>query len=111
MDILTGEEIDNIIDRSKIIPFYNREIDRKSAYEILGKKIEEANKKAEEVLRKEESNAKRTSRGRRSRKTEKSVLEQLSKNTMVRQVGRTLMKELARGLLGVLGAGGRRGLS
>ena len=39
---------------------------------------------------------------------EASVLEDLSKNTMVRQVGNTLMRELTRGLLGVLGVKPRR---
>ena len=35
-----------------------------------------------------------------------STLEKISENTLVRQVGRTVMKEVARGLLGVLGLGG-----
>ena len=40
---------------------------------------------------------------RRPKKEEPSVLEDLSRNTMVRQVGRTVFRELTRGLLGVLG--------
>ena len=40
MDILTPEEIDEIIDASRLVAYYNREVDRESAYEILGKKIE-----------------------------------------------------------------------
>jgi hypothetical protein len=33
----------------------------------------------------------------------KSTLETISKNTMVRQLGRTVLREVTRGLLGALG--------
>ncbi len=36
-------------------------------------------------------------------KKEESFFESLSKNTLVRQLGRTLTREITRGLLGVLG--------
>jgi hypothetical protein len=36
------------------------------------------------------------------------MIEQLSKNTMVRQLGRTALREVARGLFGVLGIKTRR---
>ena len=45
---------------------------------------------------------------RKTAKEEKSTIEKLSENTMVRQVGRTVMREVTRGLLGVLGIGGKR---
>lgn len=38
MDILTQQEIDNLISNSRLINKYNQEIDRESAYEILTKK-------------------------------------------------------------------------
>ena len=44
----------------------------------------------------------------RKGRPEPSTLEKVSKNTMVRQVGRTVMRELTRGLLGVLGIRSRR---
>ena len=46
--------------------------------------------------------------GGRTRATkEKSLVEEVTKNTMVRQVGRTIFRELTRGLLGALGIGKR----
>ncbi len=39
MDVLTPDEIDTIINASRLVPFYNREIDRESAFEILGARI------------------------------------------------------------------------
>jgi len=39
MDILTTNEIDAIINSSKLVPYYNREIDRESAFEILSARI------------------------------------------------------------------------
>jgi DNA helicase HerA-like ATPase len=35
MDILSDEEIDEVVGKSKIVQEYNREVDRESAYEIL----------------------------------------------------------------------------
>lgn len=49
MDILVDSEIEVINAKSKLVKKYAEEIDRESAYEILNKKIEEANQVAEEV--------------------------------------------------------------
>jgi len=48
MDVLTESEISKINSNSKLVKKYAEEIDRESAYEILTKKIEEANQQAEE---------------------------------------------------------------
>lgn len=54
MDILTPEELDSIYRSSELIRKYNQTIDRESAYEILGKKVEAYEReKAEEEARKE----------------------------------------------------------
>lgn len=101
MDILTKAEIDEVVDRSILVKKYNQEIDNKSAYEILTAKIEKAQEKeAQDKLKEEQAKVKKKV-GRP--KKEVGTLEQMSKNTMVRQIGRTVFKELARGLLGVLG--------
>ncbi len=104
MDILTEEEIVDVISKSTLVPEYNREIDRESAYEILKKKLEEAATEAhlEELKRQRKAGEKAVSRKRKTSGDE-SLIEELSKNTMVRQLGRTLMQELTRGLLGSLG--------
>ena len=95
--VLAQDEIQTIVSSSAIAAKYNEVIDRESAFELLSKKIKEI--EAEEPEEKTKT---------KSQKEEKSTLEKLSENTMVRQVGRTVMKEVARGLLGVLGLGGNK---
>ncbi len=97
MDILTQKEIDVIIDRSRLIPKYNQEIDRESAYEILNEKIERfKDAEHQEELRRQHNSP-------RSRRREKSTFEKVFNSTTTRQIGRTVARELTRGLLGVLG--------
>ena len=66
MDILTEEELKDLLKQSKLIPKYNEEIDRESAYELLNKKIESSEK-----LAKKQANEKTSSRssGRTSRRS------------------------------------------
>ena len=92
MDILTKSEIDGVIRRSELVEKYNEEVDRESAYEILSAKIEDA--------RLQERYEPAPRRGRRRR--DKSTLEQVLDSTTTRQIGRTVARELTRGLLGVL---------
>ncbi len=103
MDVLTGEEIDNIIRRSYLIKKYNEVIDRESAHEILSRKMQAFQEEEQQAeLRRQREQAARTTSGRR----EKSTLEKVIDNPTTRQIGRTLARELTRGLLGVLGFGG-----
>lgn len=95
--VLAPDEIQTIVSSSTIAAKYNEVIDRESAFELLSKKIKEVETEEPEEKTK-----------MKSQKEEKSTLEKLSENTMVRQVGRTVMKEVARGLLGVLGLGGNK---
>jgi uncharacterized protein len=98
MDTITDQELNAIVDRSELVSKYNEEVDRESAYEILGAKIEKS--KAETEIKEE---AKKVNNSEpKTLKKEKSMVEEISKNTMVRQVGRTVTRELMRGLLGVL---------
>lgn len=102
MDVLTEKEIDGIIDKSYIIRKYNEEIDRESAFEILSEKIEDARAEEHQAeLKKQNEAAERGSS--RSRRREKSTLEKIMTSTTTRQIGRTVARELTRGLLGVLG--------
>ncbi len=96
MDILSEMEIDELVATSDLVHKYNKEIDHDSAFEILERKMTR--------VREEQENGELLppSAGRtvgRSREDE-SLLEELSKNTMVRQIGRTLFRELARGIMG-----------
>jgi DNA helicase HerA-like ATPase len=96
--VLTADEIQQVVSSSSIAAKYNEVIDSESAYEILNSKIKAATETKEEEPAEE----------KKSKKEEKSTIEKISENTMVRQVGRTVMKEVARGLLGVLGLGGKK---
>lgn len=106
MDVLTQAEIQAILDQSDIIRKYNEEIDRDSATELLQEKIDAAREEAEQEKKKleQEKATKVSSRSRR----EKSVIEQIMNNTTTRQIGRTVARELTRGLLSVLGVRRRR---
>ncbi|MBS0000673.1 MAG: DUF853 family protein [Cyclobacteriaceae bacterium] len=97
MDILTPQEITQLIEGSELVSVYQQTIDRNSAYEILNQKIESALEHEQQ-----EKNRSATDSVKRSGQ-DKSTLETITQNTMVRQVGRTLARELMRGLLGVLG--------
>ena len=108
MDILTDQEIDNLISRSGLISKYNQQIDRESAYEILNKKIE-ASVNLDLKIPKQPSQTYKTPLPRKqtARKT-KSTTEKVLNSQLSKQVGRTLIREIARGIFGVLGMGGRR---
>ena len=95
MGILDEAEMLKIVVNSRLVPIYNQPVDRQSAYEILNAKIAKA------VPQK-------NSLGQSAHKAEtfsfgSDTLEALSKNTMARQLGRTVVREVTRSLLGVLG--------
>ncbi|UCS92605.1 DUF853 domain-containing protein [Echinicola marina] len=104
MDVLTHEEIQEIVQASKIASKYNEEIDRESAMEMLEKKILKADLAVQNMER-EAASEKGNSRSRHQK--EENIFEEISKNTMVRQIGRTIFRELARSILGTL-SGKRR---
>jgi uncharacterized protein len=96
--VLNEQELHENISASQLVAKYNEVIDRESAFEMLTAKLKEAAN--EEETETEDKPKKKTE------KEEKSIIEKASENTMVRQIGRTVFKEVARGLLGVLGLGG-----
>lgn len=93
MDVLSDSEMDNICQSSEIAAYYNEEINRESAAEILQQKIDEA----EQISQEQESEDERSGR------KEKSTLDKIMGSTVTRQVGRTVARELTRGLLGMFG--------
>jgi uncharacterized protein len=99
MDILTPAEIDGVLNRSSLMRKYNQDIDRESAYEILNGKI------ADVMEAQAEQPAAKPSR---PVKEEPTMIETIAKDPLTRQIGRTVARELTRGLLGVLGLGGSR---
>lgn len=87
MDVLTKAELKQLINESQLVSKYNEEIDRESAYEILNKKIEIAEKtEAQEKAKKERKEVTNTSSKRRTSSTEGAVIKVLTSATFVRGV-------------------------
>ncbi|MBC7848580.1 MAG: DUF853 family protein, partial [Chitinophagaceae bacterium] len=101
MDILSGEEINKLVDNSKLARKYEQVADSESAFEILTKKLEAAEQQAAEE--KENEPAKKP-----SARKEKSTVEKVLDNSVTRQIGRTAANVITRSLLGALGLGGRK---
>lgn len=97
MNILTNEEVESIIQSSAIADKYNREIDSKSAFEILSQKLQSRLEPIENEQREKDAP-----------KNGKSTLEEMMSSPLAKQVGRTLVRELTRGLLGAFGFGAKR---
>ena len=84
-----------MIDASTIVEKYAEHVDRESAYEILTQKMYEAGE--------EEHRKKMKGQWKKGKRKEESVFEDLWNSTTTRQIGRTVARELTRGLLGVMG--------
>jgi uncharacterized protein len=101
MDVLTSDEINQLVAHSPLVKKYNEQIDRESAYEMLEAKILSAAKEREVAEEK-------VSTASRNVKEEPSVLESLLNNRTTKTVVNTVFREVTRGLLGVLGLTGSR---
>ena len=77
MDIINDAEFKRALRQSVLRVKYNQEIDRDSAYEKLTRKLEQAAKDQHIPVE----------RKRTSSKSDPTLVETLSKNTMVRQMG------------------------
>jgi uncharacterized protein len=99
MDILTDAEVQNIVMSSKLVSKYNTPVDSESAYEILNKKIEEAQQRSQEI-----DQLQQKAKAEKAAPKEKSFLD----NPIVRSAGRTAATMITRSLLGVLGLGSSR---
>ncbi|HHB51682.1 MAG TPA: DUF853 family protein, partial [Saprospiraceae bacterium] len=105
MDILTPQEINELVEYSVLTEKYNKEIDRESAYEILSEKIKRLEEEAfqeerRKQIEKEEAaiEKKRSKTTRRRGRPRKSATEK-----MVDKMGNTLVKEVTRGILSIFG--------
>lgn len=90
MDVLEDHELEDLIEGSDLIPKYNKEIDRESAYEMLNEKIDVAEKAETKAKAKKEAEAvKRTSSrssGRRRSTRQNPVVKVLTSPTVIRSV-------------------------
>lgn len=102
MDVLTEEEINALVHQSELARKYNQNIDKESAYEMLSKRM---NGEIEE----ETSESQDTGTQSRDAKNPKptadspSMFEQILSSPMAQTFGKTLMREGAKAILGMLG--------
>lgn len=100
MDVLSDDELNALINKSRLAAKYNRAVDSESAYEILTEKL---NVVAEQTKQAAEEKA-----------VQKQVKAKPEKETSIfdspamRQAQRTAASVITRTLLGVLGLGGKR---
>jgi DNA helicase HerA-like ATPase len=96
MDVLTAEEVNKFTGSSFLVKKYNEVLDRESAYEILNKKIEVA----------QNTSTPTTTTVAQSQKEEPSTMAKAGdfiSDVANSSAGRTIIRELTRGLLGVFG--------
>lgn len=98
MDVLTPLEIDQINALSFLVKKYNEVLDRESAYELLTSKL----KSVKEPEPEEKKVTKKTT------KTNNTDDDDSIGSIANSGVGKIVVKEVTRGLLGVIGLGGRR---
>ncbi|MDO5510689.1 MAG: DUF853 family protein [Weeksellaceae bacterium] len=100
MDILTPTEIQNIIQSSDLVRHYERTLDSRTAYEILTEKMDQVTQQEEEA----KSQAPTSAPPRRGRPAkEESFAEKVFGSPLVRDMGRTLTREITRTFFGSLG--------
>jgi DNA helicase HerA-like ATPase len=93
MDVLSENEISEINAKSKLVRKYSEEIDRDSAYEILCKKIEDANQQAETQAEEEsKSEERKSSEPSTASVIGKSVVKVVTSATFIRGVFGVLSK-------------------
>jgi len=103
MDVLSDIELSSLLSKSKMVKKYNETIDRESAYEMLNKKIEQAEAeeakekalKEKEALKKAESK-KRTTSTRRKSTAMNPIVKVLTSATFIRSVFGILTKVMKR---------------
>ena len=100
MDILTPQEINTLLNKSELVKKYNDTIDRESAYEILNKKIEEAEALKQKMEAKEEAAKAREEKSNSRRSTTRRstamnpIVKVLTSATFIRAVFGILKKAM-----------------
>lgn len=94
MDILSPEEINTLVNNSVLVSKYNIDINRDSAYEILMRRM---NGEAEATPHSQNNTAPRPT------KDEPSIFESILKSPMAQTFGKTLMREGAKVIMGMIG--------
>lgn len=113
MGILSDSEIKEVVKNSELGDKYNKTVDRESAYEILDRKIKRAQEEEHQAeLRKEQEKLKKERRKIRERQSKRNTSRTTRRrgrprksttDKLIDKAGTTLVRELTRGLLGILG--------
>ena len=101
MGVLTDKELKEVVAGSELVEEYAEEVDRESAYEMLGAKIEESQSEAkqEEYKKTQEKATKKKSTKKAAKEEEGSVIGDVLNS----RTGQTVVRQVTRGLLGALG--------
>lgn len=98
MDILTPQEIDNLVASSSLVQRYKDAINRESAYEILSDRMNQVIQNQQQAP---------SSNGRQP-KPEPGMFDQVLKSPLAKSVGNTIVREGMNMLFGMLGLKKRR---
>ncbi|MDI9818738.1 MULTISPECIES: helicase HerA-like domain-containing protein [unclassified Legionella] len=91
MGVLNSQEMNNVVATSTLLPKYGQRLEERSAKEILAAAAKGDEKELPSATKKQ-SNPK-----------EPSMIEEISKNTLFRQVIRQIMRDLTKAMLSALG--------
>lgn len=100
MDILTPQEIDEIVNNSAMVKKYADDINKESAYEILSERMKTASDD-DSATKKEPESTKATIS--KTEKSEASIFEKIINSPLVRDMSRTFVREGSKMLFGTLG--------
>ncbi len=92
MDILSDVEIDAVVAQSKLIPKYNKAIDRESAYEMLTNKLQAREEEA--TVSTSQNDGPATSTKRKTTREEKSWVEKAMTSSAGKQVQRSIVRTI-----------------
>ena len=98
MDVLTQKELDTINKNSELVTKYSEVVDRDSAYELLNKKIDKANK--DEAKEKAKAERKKASAPASSRRSSKKTTQSATSKALVKVL---TSATVIRGVFGILG--------
>ncbi|MFN8288542.1 MAG: helicase HerA-like domain-containing protein [Chitinophagales bacterium] len=105
MDVLSPQEIDEINSKSFLVKKYNEVIDRDSAFEILTGKLQQAqNQSVTNFELPKQTTAKQAKPEPTAFEKGADMVGDFAKSS----AGKMILKEVTRGILGVLGLGGKR---
>ncbi len=92
MDVLSDAELNAIVNASPLVKKYDEVINRDSAAEILTKKM----------MGEDGNTPPPSTSAKKGAKEEKSVVETILTSSPIKQMGNTVIREVTRGLLGIL---------